>query len=403
MIKRQLKERLLRAAQQYPVVTLTGPRQSGKTTLIKDTFPTYRYVSLEDPDRRREALEDPRDFLERYNEKVIFDEAQKVPELFSYIQTLVDEKDSHGRFILSGSQNFLLSKAISQSLAGRCAVLHLLPFSSSELGSTSPLHFETLSDPSYIETLLEKSARPVRQHPPSLQQGFYPRIHDKKLNPTEWLSHYFQTYLERDVRELLNVGDLETFGRFVRLCAGRSGQLLNLSALGNDCGISYKTANRWLSVLEASFLVLRLRPYHKNFSKRLIKSPKLYFLDTGLLCWLLNIHNDDQLALHHARGAIFESFVISECQKYLFNTGAPAQMYFWRESNGIEVDLLIESSSGITPIEIKSGKTIATDFFKNLKKWRETANATEQPAALIYAGKEMYRRQNTLIIPATAV
>ncbi len=371
--------------------------------MIKNAFPNYRYVSLEDPDRRREALEDPRDFLERYDQQVIFDEAQKAPELFSYIQTLVDEEDTPGRYILSGSQNFLLSKAISQSLAGRCAILHLLPFSSSELEQTLPLQFDALSDPSYTEPLLKKTHTSSRSPRPSIHQGFYPRIHDKNLNPTEWLSHYFQTYLERDVRELLNVGDLETFGRFVRLCAGRSGQLLNLSALGNDCGISYKTANRWLSVLEASFLVLRLRPYHKNFSKRLIKSTKLYFLDTGLLCWLLNIHTADQLALHHARGAIFESFVVSECQKYLFNTGAPAQMYFWRESNGTEIDLLIESSAGITPIEIKSGKTIASDFFKNLKKWRETAHSPQQLGGLIYAGNEMYKRQNTLIIPAAAL
>jgi len=402
MIKRQLEKQLLRAAGQYPVVTVTGPRQSGKTTLIKNAFPTYRYVSLEDPDRRREAIEDPRDFLDRYNRNVIFDEAQKAPELFSYIQTLIDEQDTPGRFILSGSQNFLLSKAISQSLAGRCAVLHLLPFSLSELEKKPPLRFDALLTPEYTHTLLQTPPNP-NSHPPPIHQGFYPRIHDKNLNSTEWLSYYFQTYLERDVRELLNVGDLEAFGRFIRLCAGRTGQLLNLSSLGNDCGISYKTANRWLSVLEASFLVLRLRPYHKNFNKRLIKSPKLYFLDTGLLCWLLNIHTEEQLALHHARGAIFESLVVSECQKYLFNTGSSAQIYFWRESNGLEIDLLIESSAGIMPIEIKSGKTIASDFFKNLNRWQKNIGQTNHPGALIYSGKDLYKRKNTLVIPSATL
>jgi len=399
MIKRQLEARLLAAAKNYPVVTVTGPRQSGKTTLIRNVFPKYRYVSLEDPDRRREALEDPRDFLQRYNRNIIFDEAQKAPELFSYIQTLVDEKDLPGRFILSGSQNFLLSRAISQSLAGRCAVLHLLPFSSSELKQTNPLRFDALNDPDYLSDL-QNIAPDDSSVFPLIQKGFYPRIHDKQLNPGEWLSNYFQTYLERDVRELLNVGDIEAFGRFVRLCAGRNGQLLNLSSLGNDCGISHTTAKKWLSVLEAAFLVTLLRPYHQNFSKRLIKTPKLYFLDTGLLCWLLNITSAEQLELHNARGAVFEAFAVSECRKYLFNTGSQAQIYFWRESNGVEIDLLIESSAGITPVEIKSAKTIASDFFKHLDSWRKAAGLPEQNGALIYAGDEAYMRKNTLILPA---
>lgn len=403
MIKRQIEKRLLDVAKHYPVVTVTGPRQSGKTTLIRNAFPNYHYVSLEDPDRRREAMEDPRDFLHRYNRNVIFDEAQKAPELFSYIQTMVDEQDIPGRFILSGSQNFLLSRSISQSLAGRCAVLHLLPFASSELKQTGAFRFDALHDSAYEEEILNSRPKDLPLFS-MIQKGFYPRIHDKQLNPGEWLSNYFQTYLERDVRELLNVGDIEAFGRFVRLCAGRNGQLLNLSALGNDCGISHTTAKKWLSVLEAAFLVTLLRPYHQNFSKRLIKTPKLYFLDTGLLCWLLNITSAEQLEIHSARGAVFEAFVVSECRKYLFNTGSQAQIYFWRESNGVEIDLLIESSAGIiTPVEIKSARTIASDFFKHLDSWRRVAGIPEQTGALIYAGDESYKRKNTLILAAATL
>jgi predicted AAA+ superfamily ATPase len=402
MIKRQIESRLLSASKQYPVVTVTGPRQSGKTTLIRNAFPDYRYVSLEEPDRRREALEDPRGFLEHYSDNVIFDEAQRAPELFSYIQTLVDENNKSGRFILSGSQNFLLSRSISQSLAGRCAVLHLLPFSAGELKSDTSLCFNQLTNSNYTKQLLRRSPFPGSVFP-MIRKGFYPRIHDKKLNPAEWLSNYFQTYLERDVRELLNVGDMETFGRFVRLCAGRNGQILNLTSLGNDCGVSYKTAQRWLSVLEAGFIIMLLRPYYRNFNKRLIKTPKLYFLDTGLLCWLLNIHDAEQLMMHSSRGAVFESFAISECRKYLFNTGTPGQMYFWRESNGIEIDLLIDSPDGIIPIEVKSAQTIAGDFFKNLNSWRKAAGLQEQTGALIYAGTEAYMHQNTLILPAGAL
>jgi len=284
MLKRTLEKKLKKAAKQYPVVTLTGPRQSGKTTLVKMAFPDYEYLSLEEPDHRAFAIEDPRGFLSQFSEKVILDEIQRAPDLFSYIQTIVDTKDISGQFILTGSQNFLLLQKVSQSLAGRCAVLHLLPFSLSELNQRRPLPIDSIGRqlPGKNRFLNEKLSS-------VLFKGFYPRIHDKSLEPIDWLGNYFQTYIERDVRDVLNVGDLETFSRFVRLCAGRSGQLLNLSSLANDCGITHTTSKRWISILETSFIVFLLRPHYKNFSKRLIKSPKLYFLDTGLLSYLLRI------------------------------------------------------------------------------------------------------------------
>ena len=284
MIQRALAAALRRAARRFPVVTVTGPRQSGKTTLVKHEFPRHAYVSLEEPDQRAFALEDPRGFLAQFPGPLVIDEAQRAPDLFSYLQVLVDERDVPGRYVLTGSQNFLLLQSVSQSLAGRCAILHLLPLSLAELSARPPLALTRLG--------LSVPRLPARPKP-ALEQvlftGFYPRIHARKLPPREWLAGYVQTYLERDVRQVLNIGDLETFSRFLRLCAGRNGQLVNLSALAADCGISQPTARSWLSVLEASFIVVLLRPHFQNFNKRLTKSPRLYLLDTGLLCYLLNI------------------------------------------------------------------------------------------------------------------
>jgi hypothetical protein len=260
MLKRTLEKKLKEAAEQYQVVTLTGPRQSGKTVLVKMTFPNYDYISLEDPDHRAFALEDPRGFLSQFPEQVIIDEVQRAPDLFSYIQTIVDTKDISGQFILTGSQNFLLLQKVSQSLAGRCAVLHLLPFSLSELKKRRPLASNTIG-----RQLPGKNRSLDEELSSVLFEGFYPRIHDKHLNPVDWLGNYFQTYIERDVRDVVNVGDLETFSRFVRLCAGRNGQLLNLSSLANDCGITHTTSKRWISILEASFILFLLRPHYKNF------------------------------------------------------------------------------------------------------------------------------------------
>jgi hypothetical protein len=392
MIPRKLEAQLKQAAAQYPLVTLTGPRQSGKTTLIRAVFDDYDYVSLEDPEYRTFAVEDPRAFLEQFGNRAVLDEVQRTPDLFYYIQTLVDSTDRSGQFILSGSQNFLLARTIGQTLAGRCAILHLLPFSLSELMGWDDLPLDEIGG----------AFPPERKKPPfdldeCLFTGFYPRIHDKRLAPREWLRNYSQTYLERDVRDLVNVGDLEAFRRFMGLCAGRTGQLLNLSGLAADCGISHTTARRWLSVLEASFIVLRLQPHFRNFSKRLVKSPKLYFLDTGLLCHPLRIREPADLALHAARGAIFESFVVSELHKRALHAGREPDLFFWRDSAGNEVDLILDRGVRLIPVEIKSGKTIATDFFKGLHYWRRLAGGEDGPAALVYGGDRSHRRSGSCV------
>lgn len=394
MIRRTLQSVLRRVVRQYPIVTLTGPRQSGKTTLAQASFPRTRYVSLEDPDQHLFATEDPRGFLGQFRGMVILDEVQRSPDLFSYIQTIVDQKGSSARFILTGSQNFLLMQRISQSLAGRAAILHLLPFSLSELEGRSALSLTTLGK---LPPRFRRSSRTDLME--TMFQGFYPRIHDKGIPPQQWLADYSRTYLERDVRESLNVGDLEMFGRFVRLCAGRNGQLLNLSSLANDCGVTHTTARRWLSVLEASFLTILLRPHHKNFSKRLVKSPKLYFLDTGLLCYLLRIRSPEDLRIHAQRGSIFESFVISEILKNYLHHGLEPDLYFWRDSAGHEIDLLIDRGKELIPVEIKSGQTIATDFFAGLRFWKELTRNPEAPAALIYGGDQTHRRSGVTVYP----
>ncbi len=393
MIRRNLETVLKKAAQQYPVVTLTGPRQSGKTTLVQAAFPQHDYASLEEPDVRAFALEDPRGFLGQFTGGVILDEVQRAPDLFSYIQTIVDREDTPGRYVLSGSQNFLLLRSISQSLAGRSAILHLLPLSLDEIEGREPFPLEKLGreipkrEPAHSSEVMEL-----------LLRGFYPRIHDKGLDPPTWYSGYYQTYVERDVREIVNVGDLESFGRFVRLCAGRNGQLLNLSSLASDCGITHTTARRWISILEASFLVLLLRPYHVNFGKRLIKSPKLYFLDTGLLCYLLRIHSSEDLLQHGGRGPIFESFVISELLKNFLHRGQEPDLYFWRDATGHEIDALIDRGGESIAIEIKSAQTIADDFFAGLDFWRNLVGDPEALAALVYGGDRSYQRRGMSVL-----
>ncbi len=399
MIKRALAFKLKQAAKQFPIVTVTGPRQSGKTTLVRAVFKNHRYISIELPDQRDFALNDPRGFLDQLDEPVILDEVQRAPELFSYIQVVVDEhRDWAGRFILTGSQNFLLLESISQSLAGRCAVLHLLPFSLAELEGRKSILPVTIG---------KSNVRGSRPHGRKLLEtlftGFYPRIHDKRLPPGDWLSSYYQTYLERDVRNVLNVGDVESFGRFIRLCAGRCGQLLNLSGLASDCGISHTTAKRWLSVLEASFIITQLRPHHKNFGKRLIKSPKLYFLDTGLLCYLLQIRSPEELFHRAERGAIFESFVISELYKNYMHRGEQPRLYFWRDAVGHEVDIVIDTGDMLIPIEIKSAQTFASDFLDNLTYWRKLSGNMDTPAALIYGGEDAFKRSGVVVYPWFAV
>ena len=366
-----------------PVVTLTGPRQSGKTTLVRAAFPKLSYVSLEDPDVRARALDDPRGFLRAHADGMIIDEVQRVPDIPSYIQTIVDEEPRPGRFILTGSQNLLLLDRVSQSLAGRTRILHLYPFSLSELEGRQPWDPEASSAPPS-----DRSAS--RSLTDTLFTGFYPRIHDRGLEPDQWLSDYRAAYVERDVRQILNVQDLEAFTRFLGLCAGRNGQLLNATSLGNDAGVDHTTVRRWLSVLEASFLIKLLRPHHRNFGKRLIKSPKLYFLDCGLLCSLLGITSADALSVHASRGAVFESFVLGELLKAYAHRGRRPPLFFWRDSSGHEIDFIVEQGSRLLAIEAKSGETAPPSFFQTLGWWLELAGAGAGRALLVYGGDDAF-------------
>ena len=361
----------------FPIVTVTGPRQSGKTTLARKVLADRPYRSLEDPDVRALALDDPRGFLAQFPDGGVLDEVQRAPELISYLQTHVDYDGRMGLFLLTGSQQFGLLSGISQSLAGRSAFLELLPLSQQEL-NTSGLSPETLNG--------------------RIHTGGYPALFDRPVTPRRWFPAYVTACVERDVRQLLKVHDLDTFQRFVRLCAGRSGQILNLSSLANDCGITHNTAKAWISVLEASYLVFLLQPHHANFNKRLVKSPKLYFFDSGLLCWLLRIHDPEQLDVHPLRGPIFETFVIGELRKAWVNRGEVPLFYFWRDSNGNEVDLLIESGGKLMPIEIKSGQTVNRDYFKTIERWTELAGAMATNPTLIYAGDDKQSRRGVRVL-----
>jgi predicted AAA+ superfamily ATPase len=394
MIKRHLQSVLIESAKGFPVITLTGPRQSGKTTLAKAAFPSAHYISLEEPSQRRFALEDTRGFLGQFGkEQVILDEAQRVPDLFSYIQGIVDKNDVPGQFILTGSQNFLLLEKISQSLAGRCAIHHLLPFSQLELAGIDPIDSDNL-------VAMAKCQKTKRSDLfETLWTGGYPRIYDKHLPPQQWLGSYVETYIERDVRTIINVENLETFTRFIRLCAGRNGQILNAQAIGNDCGVSYKTIQKWISILETSFIIKLLRPYHKNFSKRLIKSPKLYFLDSGLLCYLLQIRKPEELVMHSARGAIFESWILSELLKNYYHTGQQPHLYYFRDSNQNEIDIVIDHGQTATAVEVKSGQTLNDDFFKGLRYWRKITENSSAPAVLIYGGDQQVTYKNFTVLP----
>ncbi|MBN2313553.1 MAG: ATP-binding protein [Sedimentisphaerales bacterium] len=393
MIKRHMEKSLVTAAREYPVVILIGPRQSGKTTLVRTTFTKHRYTSLENPDTREFASEDPRGFLDQFTGSVILDEIQRVPDLFSYIQGIVDETDKAGQFILTGSQNFLLMEKVTQSLAGRCAVLHLLPFTRSELAGRATMDVSTIGK-KIPRRKVDENAN-LFDH---LFIGGYPRIYDKQLEPHRWLANYYHTYVERDVRQVLNVGDTEAFGRFIRLCAGRCGQLLNMASLAADCGMSAVTVKRWLSMLEASYLVVLLRPHHKNFRKRLVKAPKLYFLDSGLLCYLLRIRSSEDLRIHALRGAVFESWVVSELLKTYYNDGVEPDIHFWRDSTGYEIDIIMDRGIELVPVEIKSGQTISSDSFKGLDYWRSLPGQEKSPSTLVYGGNASYARNKTTVI-----
>ncbi len=363
MIKRSL-EAILREFTRFPVIAILGPRQSGKTTLAIETFKNYVYVSFEHIKTRELAQADPETFLKMHaNEHgIIIDEFQYVPEILSYIQVDVDSKKRPGYYILTGSHNFLMNQAISQSLAGRVGILTLLPFALAELNDAQ-------LTPATVDELMFN--------------GFYPRIYDEQFPPDQLYPSYIQTYVERDVRQLSNVGDLNTFRKFIKLCAGRVGQILNLSELANACGMSVPTMQRWISILEASYIIFLLQPYANNFNRRIIHHPKIYFYDTGLVCNLLDIESPERLAVDRLRGNIFENFIIADLRKQYCNKGKQPPLYFWRDKNGsIEVDCIIEQSRMLFPVEIKSSETVALDFFSNLKKWNALANV-----ALIDVGK----------------
>ncbi len=378
MIPRQAKETALRLARGFPVLAITGPRQSGKTTLARSVFAERAYVSLEDPDRREHAQDDPRGFLARFPDGAVIDEVQRVPELVSYLQSLVDSRARMGDFILTGSQQFGLMSHIGQSLAGRVGRIELLPFSLAELDGAGLL-------PADLDTLMWR--------------GGFPPLYDRPLSPGDWFPNYISTYLERDVRQLLAVRDLALFQRFVRLCAARSGQLLNLSSLANDCAVSHTTAREWLTVLEASYLVFLLRPHHANFGKRLVKTPKLYFLDTGLAAALLGITDPTALNIHSQRGALLETLVVGEFVKQRFNAGRPADLYFWRDNTGNEIDLLFETQGRLRAVEIKSGATFVRDWAKGLRRWVKIAGDQALPAWLVYGGDEPLTYEDIEVFP----
>lgn len=378
MINRILSKKITDMAKVFPVITLTGPRQSGKTTLIRHLFKEYEYVNLENLNDLHAVQDDPLRFLNAFLSKgLIVDEAQKFPDLFSYLQGVVDASGLMGKFILTGSQNFLLLEKISQSLAGRVAVLHLMPFGLPELIEANAA----------LETLDE-----------TLFKGFYPVLYDRPIQPVDYYPSYIQTYIERDVRSIKNIENLSTFQRFIKLCAGRTGQLINFSSIGNELGINYKTVSSWLSILEAGFVIYLLRPYYRNFNKRLVKQAKLYFFDSGLLCSLLDIRSPDQLLSHYLRGSIFESFMVTEFIKMRYHSGLVPNVFFWRDNAGHEIDLLLEEGDDLKAVEIKSGETISSDFFKGLDYFGKLAGLPDENRFLIYGGLKNYQRTGAAVL-----
>lgn len=378
LVDRTIEAALHRVSGNYPVVTITGPRQSGKTTLCRKAYPGKPYANLEAPDVREFAREDPRQFLARFPEGAILDEIQRAPDLVSYLQPMVDEDQRPGRYILTGSQQFEVSNSINQSLAGRTALLKLLPFSIEEVRSGFSL---------------PKADRLI-------YNGFYPRLWEKGLNPTQALGDYFETYIERDLRQLINIKDLQIFQRFIRLCAGRAARLLNMNDLANDAGVSHTTIRTWLSVLEASYVVFFLQPFHRNIGRRLVKTPKLYFFDVGLAAFLLGIENENHVSRDPLRGSLFENLVVAEAMKHRFNQGKRSNLFFYRDSKGNEVDLLLVTGPDIFPIEIKSGMTVTGDYFKGLRHFaRIFGRNVRKGSGLVYGGDEEQLRSDVTVVP----
>ncbi len=369
MIQRIAKHKLKDLASKFKAVAVTGARQTGKTTLVKQVFKSKPYVSLENPDSRNFALEDPRGFLETYPNGAILDEVQRVPALFSYLQEVLDNSKAKGLFILSGSNNFLLQQSISQTLAGRVGYINLLPFSITELKKAKLL-------PTDDDTLM--------------LNGFYPPIYDQEIPPADWCPNYIRTYIEKDVRQIKNITDLIVFERFIKLLAGRSGQELNNSALAVETGVDVKTIQSWISILESSFIIYLLKPHHKNFNKTIVKRPKVYFYDSAIVCYLLGIRDSSQLQTHPLRGAIFEGMVVTELIKKRTNAGLPINLFYWRDKTGHEIDVIIDNAGKLLPIEIKSGKTIHTEFFKNMEYWCNLSKI--QKSIVLYAGSQNQKR-----------
>ncbi len=376
MIDRQLGSKLRAMREKFPVLFLTGPRQSGKTTLLNSIFKDLPYFSLEEPDIRSFVLNDPRGFLSNLPKGAILDEAQRAPELFSYIQSIVD-RNSDVQFVLSGSQNFLLSDQISQSLAGRTSVQKLLPLSFSEL-KTANTAFDSLDELLFC--------------------GGYPRLYDKKIEPPDFFPSYIETYVQRDVRLLKNINDLNRFMQFMGLCAGRNGQILNLQALANDAGLSVNTVKDWLSILQASYIIFLLPPYHVNFNKRIIKSSKLYFYDTGLAISLLGLRKKEDVFNYYAKGALFENYVIAETLKHYFNQGLPMDAWFWQDQTGREIDLLVKSGNTFNAYEIKSGQTFNPSYFNNLTYWQGLSGEKTENCGVIYGGDQSFNTSNGQLI-----
>lgn len=381
-IPRQAIGTLSRLRQAFPVIALTGPRQSGKTTLARSKFPDKPYRTLEDPETRRLALSDPRSFLAQFPDGAVLDEIQRTPELLSYLQGVVDAQPRMGLFVITGSQQFGLLAAITQSLAGRVGLVELLPLSLSEIANVQTVGQQQLNQLMFA--------------------GGYPALYNATrspaLRPGDWFSAYVSTYIERDVRQVLGVRDLATFERFVLMCAARCGQLLNLQSLAADCGISTSSARQWLSVLEASYVVRLLQPWYENFGKRLVKMPKLYFLDTGLLCWLLRIENPTALTTHAMRGPIFETWVITETLKHRLNQGLPADVHFWRDNHGVEIDLLFQHNNLLHAVEIKSGTTFCQDWLKGCKRFAQYADQRYGSSTVVYGGEHSFDTQATHVM-----
>jgi predicted AAA+ superfamily ATPase len=372
LISRDIVSAIRRISPKYPILALTGPRQSGKTTLLKNLFPDYRYISLENPDNRNFAESDPNGFLKEFNTHVIFDEVQRVPELFSYIQNIVDDRSSEmGVFVLSGSQNFHLMHSITQSLAGRVAIFKLFPFDMKELNKAG------LLGENYLNSLIK---------------GYYPAIYDRDIPSKVFYSNYIETYINRDISELVAIRDLRIFQNFLALCATRAGQLLNLNALANECGISQPTAKAWLSALEQSFITFQLYPYHKNFNKRIVKTPKLYFYDTGLLCHLLKINKTETLLTHPIKGALFENMMIAEYVKQMHHQNNPEDLWFWRDASGNEIDLIVDKGDQMDIIEFKASQTIKTQMFGGLIKFEEISQIKNLNKSLVYGGDTSQKR-----------